>query len=73
MPLMINEDSGQQRVVPARARSSYEQRGWHVAGEPDGEPPNVSDVKAEWVAYAEGRGVDVDGMTKAEIIDAVGS
>lgn len=33
--------------------------------------PAESAPKAEWVDYAENRGVDTDGMTKADIIDAV--
>lgn len=40
--------------------------------EVEAERPNVSDVKAEWEAYARAVGVDPDGLTKAEIIDAVG-
>lgn len=35
------------------------------------EAPNVSDNKAVWVDYAESQGIDTDGMTKDEIIDAV--
>jgi hypothetical protein len=30
--------------------------------------PAQSDPKADWVAYAEARGVDVDGLTKDDII-----
>lgn len=33
--------------------------------------PNASDPKSDWVAYAESRGIDTDGMTKDEIRDAV--
>lgn len=33
--------------------------------------PNVSDLKEAWESYATSRGVDTDGMTKEEIIDAV--
>ena len=34
--------------------------------------PGTSDTKAEWQSYAANQGVDTDGMTKADIIDAVG-
>lgn len=34
------------------------------------ERPNVSDPKDDWVAYAETQGVDPDGLTKADLIDA---
>lgn len=34
--------------------------------------PAASASKAEWVAYAETLGVDTDGLTKAEIVEAVG-
>ena len=34
--------------------------------------PAKSSSKAEWEAYAASQGVDTDGMTKDDIIDAVG-
>lgn len=34
------------------------------------ERPNVSDPKSDWVDYATAQGVDVDGKTKQELIDA---
>lgn len=34
--------------------------------------PAHSATKAEWVAYAESQGIDVEGLTRDEIIDAVG-
>lgn len=37
----------------------------------DGKPAQ-SATKAEWEDYARSQGVDTDGMTKADIIDAVG-
>ncbi len=52
---------------------SYLAAGWERADSDasgDGEP-NQSDTKAEWVAYAESQGIDTDGMTKDEVIDAV--
>lgn len=38
----------------------------------DGGAPAKSATKGEWEAYAASQGVDTDGMTKDEIIDAVG-
>jgi hypothetical protein len=35
--------------------------------------PAKSATKAEWEAYAAAHGIDTDGMTKDEIIEAVGS
>ena len=35
------------------------------------EPPNMDWLKAELVEYAEGLGLDVDGMTKRQILDAI--
>lgn len=37
------------------------------------ETPNRSDTKAVWVDHAEAQGIDTDGMTKDEVIDAVES
>lgn len=34
--------------------------------------PNQSDNKGEWESYAQAQGVDTEGMTKDQIIDAVG-
>lgn len=34
--------------------------------------PNVSDPKDVWVTYAQAKGVDTEGLTKDELIDAVG-
>ena len=34
------------------------------------ERPNVSDTKDVWVDYARTKGVDVDGKTKQQLIDA---
>lgn len=45
--------------------------GTPAAKSDDGGRPAESASKAEWSAYAESQGVDTDGMTKAEIIDAV--
>lgn len=36
------------------------------------ERPSESDTKDVWVAYAQTQSVDPDGLTKAELIDAVG-
>lgn len=47
-----------------------------AAGDSDAatdEAPNKSANKSEWVDYAEAQGIDTDGMTKDEIIDAVGA
>ena len=35
------------------------------------EKPSMADSKAKWEAYAGSLGIDYDGMTKAEIVDAV--
>lgn len=35
------------------------------------EPPTVGSKKDEWIDYADQVGVDTDGLTKQEIIDAV--
>jgi len=37
----------------------------------DDGPPSGSAPKGDWVAYADTLDVDTDGLTKAEIIDAV--
>lgn len=37
------------------------------------EVPNKSANKSEWESYAQSQGIDTDGMTKDEIIDAVGA
>ena len=47
-----------------------------VAADPEpvaagGDRPNTSDPKSVWVEYAGGLGVDVEGLTKTEIQDAV--
>lgn len=34
--------------------------------------PNRSDSKGEWEAYARSQGLDPEGMTKDELIDAIG-
>ena len=39
--------------------------------EDEGEPPNMEWLKKELVEYAEGLGLDVSGMTKQEILDAI--
>lgn len=39
---------------------------------PVDERPAQSDSKAAWVTYAESRGIDPEGLTKAELIDLVG-
>lgn len=71
MPLM-HSPGGRQRIVPDRAVESYRDRDWSVVGETD-EPPAVSDVKAEWVAYAVSRGYDEsEGLTKAELVERYG-
>lgn len=63
--------------VPAWARKKITNRAvWD--GEHDDESAAPHDVevpashasKGEWVAYAESNGVDVDGLTKAEIVAA---
>ena len=41
------------------------------AEEPAAPPPAASAAKAEWVIYAEALGVDVAGMSKAQIRKAV--
>ena len=33
--------------------------------------PSSSDTKAVWESYAASQGVDTDGMTKADIVDAL--
>lgn len=52
-------------VTPAEKEAA---RGDQPAGD---ERPNKSDAKSDWEAYAASVGVDTDGMTKDEIIDAV--
>ena len=37
----------------------------------DGGAPAKSATKSEWESYADSQGVDTDGMTKDDIIDAV--
>lgn len=70
MPLM-HSPGGRQRIVPDRAVESYRARGWTSDGDPD--PPNVADVKADWVAYAVGQGYDEsEGLTKAELVERYG-
>jgi len=39
--------------------------------EDEGEPPNMSWKKAELVEYAKGLGLEVEGMNKAEILEAI--
>ena len=73
MPLMTHPESGQQRIVPDRSRSSYEQRGWTLADSDTAEAPSVNDRKADWVDYAKSQGIGTGGMTKQEIIDTVGA
>lgn len=79
MALMVHPDSGLTRIIPNRARSAYEQRGWKLAPAPAPEPetseeaperPWTTDSKADWVDYAKSQGVDVEGLTKAELIEA---
>lgn len=41
------------------------------SSEDGAERPNVSDKKADWVDYAEAQGIDTEGLTKDEIIEAV--
>lgn len=50
MPLMTSADGRQQRIVPDRSVDAYRDRGW--TGATTADPPNVSDKKADWVAYA---------------------
>lgn len=40
--------------------------------EAQAEKPNQSDKKEDWERYAAAQGVDTEGMTKDEIIEAVG-
>lgn len=44
----------------------------YQADKADDAKPAQSATKAEWEDYARSQGVDTDGMTKADIIDAVG-
>jgi len=37
----------------------------------EGEPPSMDWLKSELVEYAEGLGLNVDGMTKAQILEAI--
>jgi hypothetical protein len=39
--------------------------------EAEAEPPSMDWLKAELVEYAEGLGIDVDGFTKQQILDAI--
>lgn len=60
----------------ARARQRLATAGEAEAGQAatgsELEQPARKAVKAEWVAYAESQGVDTDGLTKGQIIEAVG-
>lgn len=38
----------------------------------EGDPPAPSASKAEWVEWATGEGIDVTGMTKADIVELAG-
>lgn len=41
--------------------------------QPGAEPPNVSDKKGKWVAYAKTQGYDpAEGLTKQQLIDEYG-
>lgn len=42
-----------------------------VTGDSDAEKPHANANKAEWVAYAESKGLNVDGLTVAEIKELV--
>lgn len=39
--------------------------------EPEDEPPNMDWLKSELAEYAKGLGLDVSGMTKAQILEAI--
>lgn len=54
--------------VQEQAPSSSSEGSWT---EEDPEPPNMSWRKSELVEYAEALGVDVEGMTKAQILSAI--
>jgi len=46
--------------------------GQQSEGAAQAEKPNKSDDKGTWESYAKAQGVDTSGMTKDEIIEAVG-
>lgn len=67
MPEMTHPDlDGVTIVVDDRRAANRREAGWVDVID----RPNVSDTKDVWVAYAATQGVDVDGLTKAELIDA---
>lgn len=74
MPTTIRHtDSGKIKYAQDWEVVSYLAVGWERADDvpSDDGKPNQSDTKSAWSAYAETLGIDVYGMTKTEIIDAV--
>lgn len=89
MPKLIHQDTGEKisvskaGVEPARARgyvpideittAPHSSPPPPESGRPDSEPPAVSAVKADWVAYATAQGVEnADELTKAELVERFG-
>lgn len=75
MSLFRTPDGEQVEARGAMARL-FRRRGW-IEGKPfeDGivvtVPPSADARKAEWEAFATDRGVATEGLTKAQIIEAV--
>lgn len=76
MPKLKHPETGRIVSVSRRGAEALRARGWL---DPDVEVtpaamsrPADTAVKAEWVLYAESRGVDPDGLTKAELVERVG-
>jgi hypothetical protein len=58
-------------TVPEWMEAGYRARGYTDVDRKAGKP-SPDDLKAVWEDYARSQGIDPDGMTKAEIVEACG-
>lgn len=68
----LDETPAQKAGTPDNGSKGEDPIVTNDAGSDSDDAPAQSATKAEWEDYAASKGVDTDGMTKAEIIAAIG-